>query len=253
MTLFEDIDVRYRPVTVLFFAAAALLLFAGAIALAVTWSGMWYGAVCGLVLMGLSLPCHIFGARLQGLLYLTSFLLNTVGMGFGASTYYQVSHVPATFSLLLPTLAFPLLLLLLLTVLLTVIPQHKHPVIAVFAVTELALLIVLVVLWINRGGAFYACSLFALLIATFYTAVYAITADEEERSVLRDISCGSYGVFLLVGLAVLVAVACVAGDGCDCDCDGNCCDADCCDCSGCEDSSASTAKKARRSVRTHRR
>ncbi|MBQ9801466.1 MAG: hypothetical protein IJW51_00115 [Clostridia bacterium] len=249
--MFEDIDVKRKPIIVFFFSAAALLLFAGSCAWCATWSGTWYGAVWGLALMVLSIPCYLFGARLQGLLYLVAFLLNTVGMGLGAATYYQVSCEPAAFTALLPALILPLILLLVLAVLLTVMPQHKHPVIAVFVVIELALLVAGVVFWVKQGGEFYACAVFAHLIAAFYTAVYAFTVDEEERSVLRDLAIGSYGAFWLVGLAALIAIACVAGDGCDCDCDG-----DCCDCSGCEGGSGSskgTAKRARREVRSHRR
>ena len=119
------------------------------------------------------------------------------------------------------------MILLLVCVLLTAIPKRKQPIVITSVVIELGLLITSIVQWVRFGGEFYAFSFFALLVILFYTVVYAITAGEEERSLMRDISFGSYGTYLLVAIAALVATACVVGDGCDCD--GDCCD--CCDCS----------------------
>ncbi len=238
--MLENISVRCRAVVVFLFSAVALLLFTACCYAGQIWFSEWYGLPMGGALMLLSIPFHRLREK-SSFSYVVSFLLNTVGMGFCASAYYSMTIVPSALEDLLPGVILPLGILLITCILLTVFAQVKQPIVTVVIVLEVALVIASVVFWVQRGGDFYAFSLFSLLIAGFYTFAYALTVGEEDRSILRDISFGSYGCFLFVALAALLAIACVAGDGCDCDCDG-----DCCDCSGCDGGSSGKTKKRKR-------
>ncbi len=147
---------------------------------------------------------------------------------------------------LLPAVFLPLALLCLCCVALTAFTDTKEPIISVAVALEIALLIASVVFWIIRGGEFYAFSLFSHLIALFYTAVCALTVNEEERALERDIAIGSFGVFALIGVMALIAVLIVSGgDGCDCDCtDG--CECDCCECVGGDGAVGDNSKKRKK-------
>lgn len=236
--MFENISTRCRAIVAFLFALVALLLFTACCHMGQGWFSLWYGLPVGGALMLLSIPLHWMGEK-NGCGYVACFLFNTAGMGFCASAYYSMTGISAALDRLLPALALPLAILLVGCVLFTLFPQAKQPIVAVLIMLEIGLLIATVVFFIKRGGDFYAFSLFSLLIACFYTAVYGLTVDEEERDILRDISFGSYGAFLLVGVAALVAVACISGDGCDFD-DGCC---DCCDCTGVDCNSSGKVKK----------
>ncbi len=239
--MFENISARCRAIVVFLFSAVALLLFAACCYAGQDWFSEWYGLPVGGALMLLSIPFHGLGEK-SAFSYVISFLFNTAGMGFCASAYYSMTIVPSALEDLLSAILLPLGILLLTCILLTVFAQIKQPIVAIVVLLEIALVIASVVFWVIRGGDFYAFSLFSLLIAGFYTFVYAITVDEAERVLLRDISFGSYGCFLFVALAALVAVALVAGDGCDCDCGDDCGCVDCCDCGDCGSSTTKTKK-----------
>lgn len=222
------------------FATLALFLFLLFTPLGVQLFSEWYGLLGGLTLTALAFLGYLGGEKLP-VLYLFAFLLNTVGGSFCASAYYRTAALPCTWEALCPAVFLPLALLFLCGVALTAFPDTKEPIIAVTVVLEVALLIATIVFWIIRGGEFYAFSLFSLLIALFYTVVFALTVNEEERATERDIAIGSFGAFMLVGMAALVAVLVIAGgDGGDCDC------CECYDCCDCDDCRRDTSKKRKK-------
>lgn len=238
--MLEYIGTRRRAFVVFLFGALSLLLFAVFCHLADEWLTQWYGLPVGGALMLLSVPFHGLGEK-NGCYYLVSTLMNTAGMGFCASAYYSVNKVFSELADLLPAVLLPIGILMLVCLLLALWERLRVP-IAVGAVAVLtALIVASIVFWVNRGGEFYAFSLFSLIVAGFYTIVCAVSIN-EERDVLEDISIGSYGALSLVAIAVLVAIACASGDGCDCDAD--CCD--CCDCGDCSDGQKTKLKRTKK-------
>lgn len=225
--MIDQINARVKVVVVFLLSVVALFVFTVCCCLGQAWFSKWHGLLIGCLLMLLAIPFHLLGERCR-VFYACSFLLNTAGMGICASAYYTMTIVPSALEDLLPALVLPLAILLATCVLLVLFAQKKQPIVTVVIFLEIALIVASIVFWVNRGAEFYAFSLFSLVVASFYTFAYHLAIEEEEYSILRDISLGSYGAFLLVGIAVLIAIACVAGDGCDCDC-GDGCD---CDCSG---------------------
>ena len=227
---------RGRALTVLFFAVlsfGAFLLFTTA---ACRLFNEWYGIIAGCLLMALALLCHHFGDQ-HFLFYVIAFLLNAVGMGCFASAYYNISGVSSTLPELAPALLLPVGLILMTCAVLTAFPRSKTVLTDIVAVLILGLMIATIVFWVRCGGAFYAFSLFSLLIAGFHLGVCMATANEAERSLLRDVSLGSFGMFLAVGVAALIAISCAGGDGCDCDC---------CDCGDCCGTGGDGKKKKQR-------
>ncbi|MBQ8716442.1 MAG: hypothetical protein IJY43_01180 [Clostridia bacterium] len=223
-----QIQGRAKTWLVFLFAALALLLFLLLAPLGARLFSRWFGLMGGVALVLFAGVFFWFGTHFSPL-YLLAFLLNTAGSAFCAATYYRVAEQPCIAEALFPAVLLPLALLFLCCVALTAFPDTKEPIVALFFVLEIALAIASVVFWIKRGGGFYAFSLFSHLIALFYTVVYSLTVNEEERAVDRDVAIGSFGAFALVGVAAFIIALLSSGDGCDCDCI-EC--SDCCDCGG---------------------
>lgn len=220
----EFFKTRTRPLAVCFFSLLSFILFTLSADVSSGIFAKWYGILVGIALMLLAIPCHLLG-RKTFLGYVLSVALNSIGMGCSASAYYITSGICSDFKVLIVSTILPMALMLVITVIITVFPQAKEPVIAIAVILEIALIIASIVFWILRGGEFYAFSLFSHIIATFYTGALVITANEEERKLLRDISFGSFGAFVIVAVIVILVVS--QGEACDC----SGCDCDCCDCS----------------------
>lgn len=214
--------------TVYFFFLISLAIFLCSVFLGCDLFLKWYGIIAGVILTLLAVPCHFFLGRKTSFGHFLSFLLNSVGAGFSVSAYYTVKNV----SLIPEKLFFGILpsviLMLFISVFMVAMRDNKHILIIIFAVIEVALLVVSIVFWVNREAQTYAIMLFSLLLSSFYIAVLAVSVDEDERTPMRDCSFGSYGFYLVA--TVVVAVILLGAMGCDdCSCDG--CDCgDCCDC-----------------------
>ena len=240
--MLNDVRGRGRAMVVWLLAAWSLVLFAVFTSLCNSFLREWFGLVVGGVLALLALLFYLLGAHFLPA-YLATFFLNTVAIGFCAGAYYGVSGVSAELANLLPATLLPLGLLLLSALLLAAFPESKDPIVALTVLLEVGLIITSIVFWVRNGGDFYAFSLFSHLVALFYTYVYALTACAEERILIKDVALGSFGAFLLVGVAALIALCAAGGGDCDCDCGDGCCDS--CDCSGCDCSTGNSGKKTK--------
>ena len=233
---------RGRPLAVLLLGAVALTVFALTTDLATHLGHPWQATLgVGIGLMLLAIPCHWFGA-LERIGYLAAILLNLLGMGAAAGAYFIESGVGGTLTDLLPATVLPLLLLALLCILLAAFPDYKVPIGTLTVLIFIGLLVATVVFWCIRVGDFYAFSFFSHIVTLFFAIVCGVTADEEERLLLRDASLGSFGLFSIIAVVALIALLLVGGgDGCDCDCSGECCD--CGDGCNCGDSSRKGKRK----------
>ena len=212
---------RLRPVMALIFFLITVTVFTAFTHIGAPLFTREVGIPIGIGFIAVAIPFHIFGAKLR-LLYIFSILSSAVGMGFMASSYYCVKGVPSEITDLAPATLLPIAIMLIACIVLILLPSIKHPVIVILSVLETGLIIASVVFWCIRGGDFYAFSLFCHVIAVFYTIVLGFTVDEEERSLLRDVSFGGFGAFLIIGLIVIIVLS--GGDGCDC---GDCGDCGC--------------------------
>lgn len=232
MTYFRT---KGKGITVYFFFLLFLAIFLASVFLGCSLFAKWFGLLAGFLLTVLAVPCHFFIGRKTVAGHFLSFLLNAVGSGFSVSAYYTVKCV----SLFPEKLAYGIIpciaIMLIVSVLMVALRENKHILILVFALIEIALLITSIVLWVKQGGEIYAIMFFSLLLASFYTTVLAVTVDEDERSVIRDCSFGSYGFYLVATVVVIVIL--LGASGCDdCSCDG-------CDCGDCDCSSGKSKRK----------
>ena len=195
-----------KPFVVFAFTVIAYVLFALSTIFALSICTEWYGLVIGAVLMVLAVPTHIF-AKKHNSLYILSYALNTIGSGFAASAYYlekQLTVIPE--NLFLPML-IPAIVSLVTYLLVRLFPKIKKFVLAISTIGTIAMLIAFAVLWIKNGYEFYSFAFFNSVFTLFYIVVDAVTAGEYDRLVIRDISFGSFGIFLVIALVVLFIIS----------------------------------------------
>lgn len=195
-----------KPFVVFFFTIIAYMLFAFSTVFAISVCTEWYGLIVGAVLMVLAVPVHIF-AKKHKLLYLLSYILNTVGSGFAASAYYlKKGHSVIAESLFLPML-IPAAVSLITYLLVRFLPKIKKLVLAIATIGTIAMLIAFAVLWIKNGYEYYSFAFFNTVFTLFYVVTDAVTIGEYDRNVIRDISFGSFGIFLAIAMVVLFIIS----------------------------------------------
>lgn len=195
-----------KPFIVFFFTITAYILFAFATVFAMSVCTEWYGLIIGAVLMVLAVPSHIF-AKKHKILYALSFVLNTVGSGFAASAYYlekQYAVVPE--SLFLPML-IPTTVSLVTYLLVRLFPKGRKFILSIATLCSIAMLIAFAVLWIKNGYEYYSFAFFNTVFTLFYIVTDAVTISEADRNVIRDISFGSFGIFLVIAMVVLFIIS----------------------------------------------
>lgn len=195
-----------KPFVVFAFTIIAYILFALSTIFALSICTEWYGLVIGAILMILAVPVHMF-AKKHNMFYVLSYALNTIGSGFAVSAYYlekELNVIPE--NLFLPML-IPAIVSLVTYLLVRLFQKIKKFVLAIFTIGTIAMLIAFAVLWIKNGYEFYSFAFFNLVFTLFYVVVDAVTVGEYDRSVIRDISFGSFGIFLVVALVVLFIIS----------------------------------------------
>lgn len=194
-----------KPFVVFFFTITAYILFDFSIVFAMSVCTEWYGLVVGAVLMVLAVPAHIF-AKKHKIFYFLSYILNTVGSGFAASAYYlEKGHSVIPESLFLPML-IPTAVTLVTYLLVRIFPKAKKYVFTIATLGTIAMLIAFAVLWIRNGYEYYSFAFFNTVFTLFYVVTDVVTVSEADREVIRDISFGSFGIFLIIFIVVLFII-----------------------------------------------
>lgn len=194
-----------KPFMVFLFTIIAYVVFALSTVFAMSVCTEWYGLIVGAVLMVLAVPSHIF-AKKNKPLYVLSYILNTVGSGFAASAYYlEKEHSVIPESLFLPML-IPAAVSFVTYLLVRLFLKARKFVLTIATLGTIAMLIAFAVLWIRKGYEFYSFAFFNTVFTLFYVVTDAVTVSECDRNVIRDISFGSFGIFLVVAMVVLFII-----------------------------------------------
>lgn len=195
-----------KPFIVFFFTIIAYILFAFSTVFAISVCKEWYGLIVGAVLMVLAVPAHIF-AKKHKILYLLSYILNAVGCGFATSAYYlEKQHSVVPESLFLPML-IPAIVSIFTYLLVRLFPNAKKFVLTIATIGTIAMLIAFAVMWIKNGYEYYSFAFFNSVFTLFYVVTDAVTIGEYDRNVVRDISFGSFGIFLVIAMVVLFIIS----------------------------------------------
>jgi len=93
--------------------------------------------------------------------------------------------------------------LLLVYLMLQTFNKTKKVTVTVACIVNGAVTVALTVFWITYGWLIFSFGFFCSLISFFYLCVFGITVNHDERSVLRDISFGSFGSFIIITVVVI--------------------------------------------------
>ena len=203
---------RGRIFTVLLCSAVAMGIFGLATFFCTQVLTDWTGFLIGGGMMVAAIPCHWLGKK-YSVGYLLSFLLNSMGCGCSASAYYLEKHLPVSPVELLLGILPAVGILILADLLLGWLKEKRRVALWIAAGVDLLCIAGSIVLWILDGRNSVSFGCFCLILALFYLCVLGIPDPQGIRSVLRDISFGSFGVFVAITLLVVVILS--EGDAID--------------------------------------
>jgi len=171
------------------FAAAASCIFTAStlLGISVFTEDEYVGIVIGVALMLVALLFHnlakLFRAipRSSTVPCFISYLLNTVGCGFVASSYYTAVKSQAELGELFAAALPAILLVLLCTCVFIFTKKHFTTVLVTFCVLDAALAAFAVYGWITDDSPFFSFLLFSCVFSIFYViALYDIARNEEN-------------------------------------------------------------------------
>ena len=162
----------------------------------------WYGLIVGVLLMTAAIPLHGLGKR-NKLTYLLAICLNSVGAGFSASAYYIQRGVSVELRGMIISAGSAFALLFLVYIVLQISPKTKKVTVCAAVILTLVRLVAVLVMWIRGDAGYYSFCFFCLLISLFYLCVLGVTVNHDERSLLRDISFGNFGLYIMITVVVI--------------------------------------------------
>ncbi len=201
MTKSKQIDIRLKPAIVFLSSLAAMGIFILSTLLATSVCAKWYGLIVGIALMIVAIPIHCQGKKSK-LFYALSFLVNSVANGFSVSAYYISKSIALNVGDMLKACLLPVLILFLVYFIVQIFPKSKNVVSISVVVISCITLVALLVFWIRQGEVLFSFGFFAVLLSIFTLCVMGVTAN-NTRNVLRDISFGSFGAFVMISVVVL--------------------------------------------------
>ena len=202
MSVMNFINTKAKAFVVFLFSLISIALFAVAAFLGVAVFKEFYGLVASLTLMILAIPFHLQGKKRKWT-YTVSFLMNSVANGFSVSAYYTVKNIDLSIEGVLLAAIPTVGILLLVYLMLQTFNKTKKVTVTVACIVNGAVTVALTVFWITYGWLIFSFGFFCSLISFFYLCVFGITVNHDERSVLRDISFGSFGSFIIITVVVI--------------------------------------------------
>lgn len=206
MPVSNFVNEKCKAVVVFLFSLISIGLFVVSTLFATIVCEKGYGLIVGVVLMVLAVPFHILGKKTQ-VGYLISFGINSVANGFSASAYYLIKGITIDLNSVFFAIISAVAVLFLVYLMLQVWAKTKRVTVTVAVIVNMLLMVAEIVLWVMYGNAIYSFGFFSLLISLFYLCVFGITINHDERPVLRDVSFGSFGSFIILTVVVIAILS----------------------------------------------
>ena len=202
----EFFNKEAKAFSVFIFGLIALGTLVISTQLAVVICSKWYGIIVGIIAMILAIPLHLL-AKKHRILYVFGFLLNSIGSGFSVSAYYLTEKIePDLITLFLSAIPAAAILALIYVVL-QIFSKSKNVSVSIAVILNVILLGLAVFHWIKTGDIIFSMAFFCLLQSLFYICVFGVTINHDERYVLRDISFGGFGSFIIITVVVIVIIS----------------------------------------------
>lgn len=203
------LNTKAKAFIIFIFSAISLGVFILSTLISVNLFSKWYGIIASVILMVLAIPFHIAGRKFN-VLYLIGFFINSIANGCSVSAYYVTKNISFTLYELLISALPALVILLLVYLSLQIYSKTKRFSISISIALISILMIITIIFWIKTNSVFFSFGFFSLLIALFYLGVFGISINHDERAVIRDVSYGSFGSFVMLTVIVIV----ILSEGC---------------------------------------
>lgn len=176
----------------------------------------WLTLIAAAMVMLGAIPVHCAGTRRrranprqrQSWWWAVSAGMNALSGGLAVAAFHLHTQRPAEWAALMTGLLPGLAVLTLAALLLSLLPGVKKPLLIGLTVADAALI---AAQFLHPAGTWAA--VFGLLAALCGLLALALTAGRSGRFVLRDVSFGSFGAAMLIGMVVLVIIT--EGDALD--------------------------------------
>lgn len=206
MSLIKLINKKEKSTVIFSFSVISLLLLIPSTVISAMIFDVYSAIIYAVVLMLCAIPFHCF-AKKWNALYLISFLLNSIANGLSVSAYYiHTKQKLSIANMLLAILPFIAILAMTLLIYNVFKISKKCSIITSVAIDSLLATSALV-LWIVEENLILSFGFFSSLITLFYIMVMGISLNNTERKVLRDISFGSFGSFIIITIVVLCIIS----------------------------------------------
>ena len=170
-------------------------------------------AVGAVLLMLPSIPLHWKGKKNKAL-YFYSFALNSIANGLIVAVYYLSFQIPLDIASVFLGLLVPAVLLLCAYLFFGVLQKARSRTTLLLLLSNFALMVGAVVKWVKDGSPVYSFCFFGLIFSLIYIIIYSVSLYRQNRCVHRDLSMGSYGIFAIIGIVVIVILS--EGEALDC-------------------------------------
>lgn len=207
---------RVRALAVLGTSLAAMVLIALTAPLLTRIGNQWATLILAAVMMLAAVPVYIVAGkhgREKTWLWGLCVLMNTVSSSLSVAAFYLHAECAVQAWPLLQGMSPATSVTALAALLLMLCPKQKKPalILAGLLAAVLVVLSLLPAVWPAQPQR--SAMLFGTLTAVFYLVADGLTMGRGDRPLLRDLSFGSFGAGLLVGLVVLVIIS--EGDALD--------------------------------------
>lgn len=168
----------------------------------------WRGIEVGIVLSLLAIIPHCLGKKYR-ILYFVSMIMNTVGSGFSVSAIgYEVSpKLGELITYYLPSVIFTLIICSVLFIL-SCSSENATAYGSIGAIAAGVIFsVVMLILWIRNGGFLFGFSFFTSVFTAILTTALALSLDGEAFVAPKYISFGSFGVFIIITVIVLLVLS----------------------------------------------
>ncbi len=204
--MFEFIKKSPKPLIIFYASLVSMSIFAVSVLAFDMFSDMYEAIVSALALTLVAVPFHWFGKKHKAL-YFASIVLNNIACAFSVLSYYKYIDSKLDILTVLIAMAVPLSIVFVAFSMMQFMKVSKKATLVVTGVINTLVSIALVVLWIMYGGNVVSLALFASILSVLNLCVIGVAVDHDDRYVLRDISFGSFGAFIIITVLVLTIIS----------------------------------------------
>jgi hypothetical protein len=154
----------------------------------------------------ISISAIFFHKRRKKLTYVICIILNSIGNGFCVSALFSHYEVGASVEIVAKGILSALVLITLVFLISYFTGLKTSKAVGIALILNVALLILFFVLWIIYDSMIYPISFCSLIISSGYLFAFKISIESSKRNVMRDISLGSFGIFVSVAIIVLFVI-----------------------------------------------